>query len=527
MDSTDLPEDVKGRPSILSILLFTAIAYPVLKAFYNVYFHPLSKIPGPVLHSVSRVPYVLSLLKGWAVHDLQKLHQRYGPIVRVAPDEVSIAQAEVWNEIFQPRQEYEVDSASVGTIRHREFLKDPIWWEPHGTTNGKVANVITAIDPEHHARLRKVLAPAFTSRALKAQEPFIQRYVNLLVERIRETATASEDEIDMKDWFIFTTFDIFGDLGFGESFNCLENSRYHPWVARTFGSIKAVVWVVATRYWPAIHYLLLMCMPPSIREMADEHRRHVQEKVRQRMNYEVGRPDVFSPIMAARRDGDKNVAMSLDEIDALFSSLVNAASETTATTLTGTLNCLVQNPSPLERLTQEIRGTFNDESEITIDALRDLPYLNQVLKESLRLFTPVPWIMPRRAPPEGATVCGVFLPGGTSISTSTYTMNRKHEYWHEAESFIPERWAPEAMTNKDSPFYNDRRDASQPFLVGSRACLGQHLAWAELWLITAKLIWNFDFEQAEDPERRLKWESLKTYVLVETQPVWVKVKPRS
>ncbi|KAK4206523.1 cytochrome P450 [Rhypophila decipiens] len=525
MDATSPPDvGVQKRPSIAIILLFIIIAYPVLKVLYNVYFHPLSKIRGPLLHSASRIPYVLSLLKGWSVQDFQKLHQRYGPIVRVAPNEVSIAQPEVWNDVFQLRQYNEA------VRHHHEFLKDPVWWQPHASATGRVANILTAIDPEHHARLRKVIAPAFTSRALKAQESFAQRYVNLLVERVREAAIASEDEIDMKDWFIFTTFDIFGDLGFGESFNCLQDSRYHPWVARIFGSVKAVVWVVSTRYWPALHSLLLMCIPPSIQEMANEHRRQIEDKVRRRMNYEVERPDVFSPLMTARRDGKSNnklVAMTMDEIDALFSSLVNAASETTATTLTGTLNCLVQNPSIRNILATEIRGTFDDQSEINIDALRDLPYLNQVLKEGLRLCTPVPWVLPRQTPPEGAIVCGTFLPGGTSISTQAYTMNRNPEYWHDAESFLPERWAPEALTDKDSPFYKDRRDGFQPFLVGSRACLGQHLAWAELWLITAKLIWNFDFEQSKDPERRLKWETQKTFMLVETQPVWVKVRPRA
>jgi cytochrome P450 len=210
---------------------------------------------------------VWALLKGTIVQDFQRLHAQYGPILRIAPNEVTFSQPDAWADIFQPRS------------GNRQFLKDPIWWKKQP---GKPESLISAINPESHARIRKVLAPGFTSRALVSQEPILHRYVNLLVERLRERVLESLDsqgvEIDIAPWFQFTTFDIFGDLGFGESFDCLQNSRLHPWISLLFNSVKAASFVAAARFYPLVEYILLKCIPPSLKKMADSHYQQIAEK---------------------------------------------------------------------------------------------------------------------------------------------------------------------------------------------------------------------------------------------------------
>ena len=371
--------------------------------------------------------------------------------------------------------------------------------------------------------MRKALSPAFTPRALRAQEPFIHRYVNLLVERLRETVLNNDkpdDEIDIGPWLNFATFDIFGDLGFGESFDCLENSRYHPWIAIVFNSVKAVAYVAAARYYPAIYNLLMKCIPASLKKMQQDHFQQIVDKVRRRMNYEVQRPDIMSYVIGSEGDGK---GMSSDEIDITLMVLTTAGSETTATVLSGTMNYLVLNSDKLEMLSKEIRARFATESEMSLDALNELPYLNAVITEGLRLCTPVPWMLPRRVPPEGGTVCGVWLPGNTPVSIQAYALNRDGGYFHRPDSFHPERWLAES---KDSAFGKDRRDGFQPFSIGPRSCIGQNLAWAEMRLILAKLVWNFDFEAAKDPGRRLDWEDLRTFLLVEKRAIYVRLRPR-
>lgn len=100
-----------------------------------------------------------------------------------------------------------------------------------------------------------------------------------------------------------------------------------------------------------------------------------------------------------------------------------------------------------------------------------------------------------------------------------YTLNRDPGCFHSSTSFLPERWLSNEIQNPDSSFYYDKRDAFQPFSVGPRSCLGQHLARAELRLVLAKLIWKFDFAAVRG--KVLEWEQLRTFLLVEKKPVMV------
>lgn len=378
----------------------------LLKVVYNVYFHPLAKVPGPRTWSATRLPFVWALLRGTIVHDFEKLHKIYGPVLRVAPDEVTFASEEAWVDILQPR------SGS------RQFLKDPLWW---ARQPGQAQTLLSAIDPEEHAQIRKVLAPAFTPRALRAQEPTLHRYANLLVDKLHHIISnpdhESGTEIDVGPWCNYFTFDVFGDLGFGESFGCLDNSRYHPWIALIFNSVKAASYVAAVRYYPLFQWLLMKCIPASLKEQQRMHFSQIADKVQRRMNWELERPDIMSYVM---RERDEKGALDIRVVEVTFAVLTTAGSETTATVLGGILNYLANNnePSTLRRLTEEVRGRFRSRDQITLDSLRNLDYLNACISEGLRLCVPVPWVLPRLIPPGGALVCGSWLPGGVSVNES-------------------------------------------------------------------------------------------------------------
>ncbi|RWA09278.1 hypothetical protein EKO27_g5848 [Xylaria grammica] len=490
-----------------AVVAFSVFVYFALRATYNVFFHPLSNVPGPYTWSASRLPFIISLLNGTIVHEFQQLHRKYGPVIRIAPDEVTFAGAEAWTDILQPRE---------------QFLKDPVWWAKQP---GNPDSIINAINPEIHARMRKTLAPAFTLRALRAQEPILHQYVNLLVEKLTQLASDASSsnettEFDIAPWFNYITFDIFGDLGFGESFNCLQNSRYHPWIALLFNSVKAASFVAAARFYPLVEFLLLKIIPPSLKKMQRDHYQQIVDKVERRLNYELERPDIMSHVIAI----DDKRGFSRDEINATFMVLTTAGSETTATVLGGTLNYLVSYPDKLHILSNEIRQRFSTFEDITLDVLFSLPYLNAVINEGLRLCPPIPWVLPRKVPASGATVCGTWIPGGTPVSIQQYTLNRDPSYFSSATSFLPERWLPDENSNQDSPFYNDHRDAVQPFSVGPRSCLGEHLARAELRLVLAKLVWKFNFSAPKG--KVLEWEQLRTFLLVEKRPILVRMKPR-
>jgi cytochrome P450 len=328
------------------------------------------------------------------------MHRKYGPVLRIAPNEVTFASKEAWNDIFQPRP------------NHQPFLKDPLWWSSQPDHPNSIIN---AINPEVHARIRNSLAPGFTLRALRNQEPFIQRYVNLLVERIEQQTEEVEPsqwlELDISPWINFTTFDIFGALGFGESFDCLQHSRYHPWIALLFNSVKAAGFVVSTRFYPLVEYFLMKCIPPSLKKVQRDHYQQIVDRVNRRLNWELQQPDIISHVIQGQSEGK---GLSTGEISATFMVLTTAGSETTATTLCGAINYLIAHPEKLSRLSTEIRSTFETAEQVSLDALQNVSYLNAVIQEALRLCPAIPWVLPRIVPAGGDTVCGTWLPGGVS-----------------------------------------------------------------------------------------------------------------
>lgn len=121
------------------------------------------------------------------MHDTHKIHKQYGPVVRLAPNELSFIEANAWSDIYSHR------------VGHSEFTKNPIWTEK--TPNGEFS-VINAFQ-EDHSRQRKVLNHAFSPQALKAQEPLIQGYISLLIQKIQE-----QELVNITDWITYCTFDI-------------------------------------------------------------------------------------------------------------------------------------------------------------------------------------------------------------------------------------------------------------------------------------------------------------------------------
>lgn len=204
-------------------------------------------------------------LSGTAPQQILDLHQRYGPIVRVAPEILSFNHPDAMKEIRGHRKH------GAG-----ENGKDPI----HMAAARK--NIIGA-NREDHARYRRTLAHGFSAQAMMNQQPIILKYVNLLFDRLEDSAEHGTVSIDLVSWFNYTTFDIIGDLSFGESFGCLENSSYHPWVKLIFDSLKNAAWAVNLNRYALLVRGLKMLIPKEVANKLAENKRLTQEKVRKRL----------------------------------------------------------------------------------------------------------------------------------------------------------------------------------------------------------------------------------------------------
>ena len=143
-------------------------------------------------------------------HDLRKLHDRYGPVVRIAPDELSFIDRAAWKDIYGSRP------------GHKNFHKDPIHVGSIAAVHG--ASTITMANDADHARQRRALSHAFSTKALMEQEYIVKNYVDIFSEKMKEFARG-DGIVDVTDWFAYTTFDVIGDMALGEPFGCLHNGE--------------------------------------------------------------------------------------------------------------------------------------------------------------------------------------------------------------------------------------------------------------------------------------------------------------
>lgn len=397
-----------------------------------------------------------------------------------------------------------------------------------------------------HARYRRLLSHAFSSKALKDQESVVNVYVELLMVKLAvacQTKSGQPAVVDMARWINFTTFDMTGDLVFGESFHCLESEALHGWVSFIFSFFKSASFVASIRLL-GLESILMAMIPKSMMEKRAQHFEYVKSSVAKRLalagEERTSRPDFMSAVLQEESQGSaRKLSMSVSEIEATFGVLVMAGSETTATTLSACINYSVRNPNALARLTDTVRSTFKSPTAMTSASLENLEYLNAVINESLRLCAPIPCGVPRMCPPGGATVCGLALPAYTAVAVHNFSINRREALWHDACAFRPERWlGDEGSHDSDekeahggrTEFRGDVHDALRPFSLGPRQCMGMRLAWAEMRLVVARLVWSFDLQlvQSREGEPGYKpWEEQQTYSLWDKDACFISLKERA
>ncbi|MCJ1369799.1 hypothetical protein MMC20_001011 [Loxospora ochrophaea] len=369
---------------------------------------------------------------------------------------------------------------------------------------------------EDHLRQRKIIAPAFTERAVKRQEGIVSSYIDLLINGLRKRieTDGGKTVVDVVDWYSWTTFDIIGDLSFGASFDCLKNARFHPFVAEIFNKWKSLSLLGSIRRYPPLDRLTPFFYGSMIQARLD-HFEWARQRVEKRMNLEMVRPDFMTEMM---KNNDEKT-MTVPEVETLAHGIISAGSETTATLLSGATNYLLKYPDTLKRLQDEIRSKFSDDAAIDLASVGNLPYLNAVLEESLRMCTPVGGGLPRTVPTGGDTVCGHFLEEGTEVSFHHWAAYRSSKHFAHPNEFHPERWL-----NSSDEFSKDKKTSLKPFSIGSHSCAGQNLAWAEMRLILARMVLNFDFAIPEEFGAPLEWDSQKVYILWEKKPNRVQLK---
>ncbi|OQD60356.1 hypothetical protein PENPOL_c024G09110 [Penicillium polonicum] len=340
-------------------------------------------------------------------------------------------------------------------------------------------NVFSTTDPYFHSSRRRLLASPISDTSLHQHEDLITGRIKMTICKMAEE-TQTRGATDIFKWWLFMATDIIGELSFGESFRMLEAgearvSALQP-IRTTFPNL-----VLFGKYLPLPALKRAVAIGKRMRIYAAQSVQRYKKILAE--NPSNPKKTLFTKLFDPKKGG-----LADDEIQKEAQGYIVAGSDTTAVTLTYLTYAVCGNRRIRDKLVAEVTALSEP---IHDNDIRNLPYLNMVISETLRIYTAVPFGLPRSVPSEGASFNGYFLPSGATVSTQSYSLHRDPTIFPDPYTFNPERW--------ENPT-KEMKDISIPFGGGSRICIGLHLARMELRLGSVLFFREFPNAQRSDKE---------------------------
>ncbi|KZT61468.1 cytochrome P450 [Calocera cornea HHB12733] len=399
--------------------------------------------------------------------------------------------------------------------------------------NSVIGPGLLVAEGDVHKRQRRIMNPSFSPGQIREVTPIFfeksQQLRDVLSSILsKSSAPDGEEEINMYAWFGRATLDVIGQAGFGYRFNALYDETNELYVAfremiQAIGD-SGLVGVLLNQFWllrmlPLKHNRTMRRSRSITQRVGMELVRAKKEAVEQEMQNRggvekgkiVGR-DILSSLIRANMAADLSPAhkMSDEEVFAQISTFIVAGHETTSTGLSWTLLSLAQLPRVQDKLRTEL--LLVPEEAPSMDDLNALPYLDMVVKESMRYHCPVRGTarvatqadsIPLSRPlidRNGVSHDHMTVQAGDSIGVETVLINHSKEYWGEdAKEFRPERW--------ESPEWTEGANAlpgiwahMMTFIGGPRACIGWRFSVIETKAMLFTLLRSLEFLPAEGTE---------------------------
>ncbi|PWA03433.1 hypothetical protein BB558_000405 [Smittium angustum] len=450
------------------------VAYGVYKAIYLAFFDPLRKVPGPWWSRFTVIPYAISRINGENARYSEKLHNEYGPVVRVAPTQVSISNLkDIKNVLASYRYP---KSAEYDAI----ILKEP--------------NVLTTTDEPRNRMRRRQIGPAFTFTGLETVEELIldtgtRSFKKKLIEIIENGDGVGE--FNSFNFFQSIASDVIGLLTFGKSFGAVQNDG-HSVATNVNGALQ---FSTIIRAYPALKPFGLLF--PKLLSERNALRQMCLEAIKQRKNdiengvYDSSRIDILQMLITSINSTNKK-NLTNDELVPEMVIMMVAGIDTTSVTMTWLLFIYMVYPDVYAKVKDEIRTTFPDRSQtIKYQEVRSkCPYFMATLYECMRIKAAVNGVMFRRNATDGIELSGYTIPKGVDMGVYTDGAHFDTTVWEKPESFMPERFmGPDGDTLKKNVV---------AFSYGVRICLGRNLAWMEMLTVIPNLLRDFECKLPAD-----------------------------
>ncbi|EXJ65821.1 uncharacterized protein A1O5_11062 [Cladophialophora psammophila CBS 110553] len=486
-------------------------SFAVVRAVYRITFHPLAKFPGPKLAGMS------SLYQAWFdlrsstsyIKQFHAFHKRYGPIVRITPNQLHIFDMAAYNEIFKIGTRY---------ARHQDNY------------NQEAADgFFNVLDPKAAKPWRDAYQPYFAKAAIIRLEPLIHDRIKKFLS-VLDAASSTGTAVDLSRGYRSLTSDVVTSYMFADKgFETLDAEGFQsPTLVALEEFFEFTQWAM---YFPSFMGWLTRQLQKLTKEQTEKFMpalaatnwitKQCGVKVKKILR-EGGSGSSFPTVFDAwaKPSEKRGFTPTLKQLTADAFTFHGAGTDTTAHALTTATWGLINNKESLEKLREELKGAIpapHSEQLVSSSMLENLPYLvsqerqasseghcadvlvqRAVVKEALRMSMGVPGRMGRVVPEGGAVLCQQQIPAGVGITSVCYCYHYDPAHFPSPNEFRPDRWL-----GPDSQQLENRLIA---FSRGPRSCIGINLAYAELYLNLGYVFRKFDLEPFETTAWDMEWK---------------------
>jgi cytochrome P450 len=431
MESIPTPIDSPTYKLILllrSHFLTLTLTLLLLRFLSRRYLSPLRSYPGPFLASGSRAWKVWSTYRGHTELDHIALHARYGPIVRIAPNEVSLSSQQAAKDVF-----------TVGKGFHKtDFYA--VFPPPENP------DIFTEVREWKHAQMKRFAATPYSLASMQKMTPSIEEVERVLVDMLKGYAGRGET-CDLGNWLHWFAFDVLGEVAFSRRFGFLAEGKD---VGGQIKAIDDVQWydgIVGQLPWvdmwlrqnplkkylaPVLPFLDLKPTPMKVIALDEMGRRERGDKG------VTTNEDLLDQLLKAHRG--KPDKFSKEDVFAIAHGAIFAGSDSTASTMQSFFYRVLNDERVYEKLTSEIREAELSPM-VSYQEAQNLPFFQACLKEAMRVRPAVGLNITRHVPKGGAEIDGTFFPGGTRVALNGWVLHLdKGTFGEDSDVYRPERW---------------------------------------------------------------------------------------
>ncbi|KAL2273789.1 hypothetical protein FJTKL_04106 [Diaporthe vaccinii] len=441
---------------------------------YQLFFSPLSRIPGPFWAKVSEIRLLLGALGDDANRDFVSLHKKYGKVVRIGPKTLSVTDPAAFREIYKAGNRY-IKSESVGILKA-----------------GRPFDLPGERDERIHAEQRKLVARAYSMESMIHLEPRVDETLTTLLQKFDELQGQT---IDLAQWLQLFAFDIIGAISFSRPYGYVEAGDDNGIFALLKATFKSLAWLTRALWFFRLHQRLKPFFGGFISLAASNRNGYFHQFAWKEINARKARGgddrDMLGKLLTVQQAkpqmNDTNIAF-------MMTANVTAGSDTTSFGLSAIFYYLLNNPDKYRVLVEELekmRAKGELSTIVTAQQAESCAYLQAVIYEALRLRPSVGIPLERVVPAGGTTIDGHYTPAGTIVGTNAWALHRETDIWGpDAESFRPERWLDKNNDGLKRYFFT--------FGGGSRTCIGRNISWLEMEKLVPTLLMRYNFQLAPD-----------------------------